>query len=242
MGKVLSTVATTLVVLFAAAIVAVIVVIPRVTGGATLAVLSGSMEPTIPTGAAIVIRPVEDPLTLEVGDVITYQAAPGVRQLITHRIIERQPQTTPPSYRTQGDANGAPDIQPVPVGAIRGKVWFHVPYLGHLTTAFNGQRGGMALASVVLIGVIIDRVGAIRRALREDREGGGATPATPSAPPPPPVVIPDTSPSVLGRRSATQPGFVHAAVAAPTFVAAHGAAGPTAAPAAFRPNPFVPPN
>ena len=58
------------------AALAVLIVIPRTTHGAAMTVLTGSMSPTIPTGSVVIVRPV-DPGTLHVGDVATYQKAPG---------------------------------------------------------------------------------------------------------------------------------------------------------------------
>lgn len=111
-------------------LVALLVVLPRVASAQPLTVLSSSMEPTFKAGSTVVIRPV-DPGDLSVGDVITFQAAPGVKELITHRILEVQP-TTPISFITKGDNNGGPDLEPVPAGAVRGQVWFDVPYVGYV--------------------------------------------------------------------------------------------------------------
>lgn len=223
MGRVLSTLVTTLVVLVAVAVVTVVAILPRATGGATLAVLSGSMEPTYPTGSAIVIRPVEDPTSLQVGDVITFQAAPGVQQLITHRIIERQPDTTPPSYRTQGDANAAPDITPVPIGAIRGQVWFHVPYLGSLTAGMSGPRGLMVVGIVLLLGVIVDRLNAIRRALLDDESTDAPTDAPSEADAPAPTLATTALPESVAFPAASAEASPPAPASAEAIVPAAGA-------------------
>src|SRR3546814_7265110 len=61
--------------------------VPRLMGGATLTVLSGSMSPTIPKGSIVLVKPV-DPQSLDEGDVITWQVRPGESTYITHRIVE----------------------------------------------------------------------------------------------------------------------------------------------------------
>ena len=151
--KVTSRLLVIVVALAAAALVAVLVVVPRVSGSTPLTVLTGSMTPTIPAGSVVLVKPV-DPMTLQPGDIITFQAAPGVERFVTHRVVRFQPDTTPPSYITKGDANRGEDSDPVPVGAIRGEVWLHVPYIGQAAELVHGPRGwGMlgALGGVLLL-------------------------------------------------------------------------------------------
>ena len=143
---------TAIFVLAVVALVGLLVVLPRLTGSAALTVLSGSMEPTIPVGSVVLIKPI-DPLAVQPGDVITFQAAPGVKEVITHRVVRFQPDTTPPSFITKGDANKGEDIDPVPVGAVRGEVWFHVPYVGNVSELVQGPQGWAALA--LLSGVLL---------------------------------------------------------------------------------------
>lgn len=150
--RVLGNVVVTAVVLVVVGLIAILVVVPRVTGSVPLTVLSGSMEPTIPVGSVVLMKPV-DPLAVQPGDVITFQAAPGVKEVITHRVVRFQPDTTPPSFITKGDANTGEDIEPVPVGAVRGEVWFHVPYVGNVSELVQGPRGwaGLAMLGGVLL-------------------------------------------------------------------------------------------
>src|SRR4051794_22353471 len=105
---------------------AVLTVVPRAVHGTALTVLTGSMTPTIPAGSVVVIRPV-DPGTPHVGDVVTYQKEAGKAEYITHRIVAIHADNKPVTLTTKGDANRGPDINPVPVSAVRGKVVLHVP-------------------------------------------------------------------------------------------------------------------
>lgn len=140
-----------LLVLLAAVIGAltVLLVLPRVTDGAAMTVLTGSMEPAIPTGSTVLVRPV-DPSTLGVGDVATYQRAAGEDVYITHRIVGVDRSASPPAYEFQGDANRGPDLKMVPQGAVRGEVWFHVPHLGALKNRVDGSAGVTLLAMLLL--------------------------------------------------------------------------------------------
>lgn len=177
-------VATVVAVLVACAVVGFLGIAPRVLGGATLTVLSGSMSPTIPTGSVVLIKPVEDVLTIEPGTVITFQKSPTERALVTHRVVDFQPETTPPSYITKGDANRGEDIDPVPIGAIRGEVVTHVPYLGSLADLFGGPRGRYLVGFAIGAFVIITQSRRLIRALREPDEEDGATNGAGSLPAP----------------------------------------------------------
>jgi signal peptidase len=130
---------------------AVVLVVPRAVHGAALTVLTGSMTPTIPVGSTVIVQPV-DPGTLRVGDVITFQTDPGKASYITHRIVAIHDDTKPVTLTTKGDANRGADIKPVPITAVRGKVLFHVPYLGTLRNAISIQGGGLVLMLIGLAG------------------------------------------------------------------------------------------
>jgi len=130
----------------------VLVVIPRATQGTALTVLTGSMTPAIPVGSTVVVR-VVDPGTLHIGDIGTYQRAPGVNEYITHRIVAIDTTTSPVNFTFKGDANRGPDITPVPAGAIRGKVWFHVPYLGSIKDGLSGGSGRVPLLGAATVGL-----------------------------------------------------------------------------------------
>lgn len=158
------------------AALAVVAVIPRAVHGAALTVLTGSMTPTIPVGSVAVVRPV-DPGTLHVGDVVTYQKAPGKPELITHRIIAIHTDTTPVTLITKGDANRGADVEPVPVTAVRGRVLFHVPYLGTFRNAVGTGGFGLLLVITGLVGYAITQLAS---ALRDRRDATSATTAIPT--------------------------------------------------------------
>lgn len=114
--NVVSTVLVALVVLLAVALVGV-----RLVGLNTYVVLSGSMEPTYHTGSLLYVKSV-DPQDLRVGDPITFMLNEDT--VATHRIIEILPDEEDSSvlrFRTQGDANDAPDGTPVHYKNVIGK-------------------------------------------------------------------------------------------------------------------------
>ena len=104
-------------------------------------ILTGSMEPTIPTGTSVLVHKV-DALTLEEGDIITFTSRdPAIYGAAnTHRIVgvEKDPQDKL-CFRTKGDANREEDAQLVYPEDIQGKVVFHwsagmASFLGYLHT------------------------------------------------------------------------------------------------------------
>jgi len=134
-----------------------VVVLPRATHGSAMTVLTGSMTPTIPVGSVVLVRPV-DPGTLRVGDVATYQPKAGKAEFITHRVLKIDSSTTPTTFTFKGDANRGADIAPVSAEQIRGKVWFHVPYLGAIRDGLHGKGGFTLVAMLLLVGYAISQL------------------------------------------------------------------------------------
>jgi signal peptidase I len=123
-----------------------------VTGGAALAVLSGSMTPGLPVGGMAFVRPV-DVASVQPGDVITFQREPGGPELVTHRVLAVDDAGGSPVFTTKGDANEDPDVDPVPASAVRGKLWFGVPHVGRLAAVLHSPKGA-GLLVVLVCGVI----------------------------------------------------------------------------------------
>ncbi len=130
-------------------ILALTIVIPRVTGSTPYTVLTGSMEPTYPPGTLIVVKPT-DPASLEIGDAITFQWESGKPDVVTHRITAVQYAAKGElRFTTQGDANRAPDERPVVPEQVHGKVWYAVPYVGYVNNYITGKQRSVLLTVVV---------------------------------------------------------------------------------------------
>jgi signal peptidase len=122
----------------AATILSIAVLLPLATflvatwllGWQLQSVLSGSMAPTYPVGSLLVIAPV-DPSDVEPGMPIVFQDPGGRDRLVTHRVVGIAPGETL-QFWTQGDANASRDPYPVPARMVRGRVLWHVSYLGNL--------------------------------------------------------------------------------------------------------------
>ena len=149
--NVVSRILVALVVLLAIALVGV-----RLVGIKTYAVVSGSMEPTYPTGSLLYVKSI-DIKELKVGDAITFMADEDT--VATHRIIEIIPDEEDSSvlrFRTQGDANETADGTPVHYKNIIGKPVFAIPYLGYFAHFVQNPPGlylaiGFAVVLVLLV-------------------------------------------------------------------------------------------
>lgn len=146
-AKLAGRIASSVLIVVFLAVMALFLIVPRVAHGAALTVLSGSMSPDLPVGSVVIVRSV-DPTSLRPGDVATYRQVGG-SNLITHRIVAIDRTTTPNTFTFRGDRNPVPDPTPVPASAIRGEVWFDVPFIGTLR-----QQLGQSRPTVVLIGVV----------------------------------------------------------------------------------------
>ena len=123
----------TFVMLIAAGLVAALIVVPKALGGASLTVLSGSMEPGIMPGDVVVTRGVDETrmAALKVGDVITFMPYADDPTLVTHRIVGLAAGAQGRSFVTQGDNNNAVDPWgPVHDYQIRGQLLYRVPMVG----------------------------------------------------------------------------------------------------------------
>ncbi|MEV7974138.1 signal peptidase I [Cellulomonas sp. NPDC089187] len=141
------------------ALIAALVVVPKVTGGTSLTVLSGSMEPTFAPGDVLVVRGVDSAdvcAEIAINDVITYFPKPDDPTLISHRVVGKTIGTFDDGTRcrlvTQGDANSAVD-DPISPEQVRGVLLYGIPKLGWLRQwAGDHIQPLMIAAAVALIG------------------------------------------------------------------------------------------
>ena len=108
---------------------------------------SGSMSPSIETGALALARQV-DAVDLEPGDVVTVRTADGA--LVTHRVVDTTMRGEEASLVLQGDANAAPDAEVYTVRSVD-RVVADVPYLGYVVAHALTPAGVVAMASVCLM-------------------------------------------------------------------------------------------
>ncbi|GEM_PF-490123 len=136
---------------FAVALLASMSLLPQVVNYKPYIVLSGSMAPSIPTGAVVFDVAVQ-PSQLKVGDVITYNRS-DVPETVTHRIIDKGGDESSPNFVTKGDANPERDVWSVQFapGTQAGKVVLSVPYVGYLYAELGSPIGRIVLLVVPVV-------------------------------------------------------------------------------------------
>ena len=144
--KWISTVGVILVVIFAMLVVGV-----KLLGWDVYVVLSGSMEPAIPTGSIIYTK---DPNIEELGpgDIITFQMTGG--KVATHRIDSIEGSGADLAYITKGDANDNVDANPVAPGNVIGQFVGVVPYAGYIINYVQSPMG-IFVSIAVIAGLLI---------------------------------------------------------------------------------------
>ncbi len=122
-------------------------------GYRTFSVLSGSMEPTIHTGDAVVDKPIS-PLEARVGDIVTFKDPSRGGQLVTHRLRSIRPEGNTFAMVTKGDANTAVERWTVPRNGSIGRVAYRLPQAGRVIVAVRGRYGRLLLIAlpVLLLG------------------------------------------------------------------------------------------
>ena len=126
-------------------------------------VFSGSMEPAIPVGGIVVIKPV-DPETLRIGDVICFRLSEPTS--ITHRIKN----ITDEGFITKGDANEDPDQWIVKKENVIGRVIFTIPFIGYLGYFVRTPTGFILLIVIPASVIIIMEIRNIVKELKKQKQ------------------------------------------------------------------------
>lgn len=120
----------------------------KLAGIQSFVVITGSMEPKIPTGAVVFTKPQSD---YKLNDVIAFNRGDAV---VTHRIVDVAEAKIGTSFTTKGDANSAIDQEAVLGASIVGKEMVSIPYLG-LFIKFLSTIQGFILFIVLPISIFI---------------------------------------------------------------------------------------
>lgn len=145
---------TAALVILLALFAAILTPLPEFFGWQVLAVQGGSMEPTIPLGSVIAVRPVQA-AQLQVGDVITFadRNRPDLR--VTHRIVGIETRNGERLAITKGDANNTTDSWNVPVDRAIGRVDLWLPYLGYVMVVLGLPVAKLATLGIVVLSMVV---------------------------------------------------------------------------------------
>jgi len=96
-------------------------------------IASGSMTPTMEVGDIAIVTST-DPSKIQAGDIIQYWKE---GEMILHRVHETYQTELGKLFITKGDANNAPDPDPIFPNQIRGKLILTIPKLGWVSIAIK---------------------------------------------------------------------------------------------------------
>ncbi len=130
--------------------VGVVSVGPRFLPYQMLPVLTGSMEPAIPTGALAVVVPVRGD-ELVPGDVITFHHPRDPRAYVTHRIAAIEEDGGARAFVTKGDANALPDAWRVMDTGTGWRYAFAVPAVGAVVAGVGSSPLHSAVFALSLL-------------------------------------------------------------------------------------------
>ncbi|WP_341952916.1 signal peptidase I [Salinibacterium sp. TMP30] len=133
---------------------ALVIVIPNLAGATPLTVLTSSMEPGLPPGTLVVVKPIATN-DIAMGDVITYQIESGKPGVITHRItgITNSSDGTR-TFTLKGDNNDVADELAVLPIQVVGKLWYSVPWIGNVSNFVNGD-GRSWLVPIIAVALFV---------------------------------------------------------------------------------------
>ena len=125
-------------------------------GQPVMTIISGSMTPTIAVGDIVVDAPVTavSASHLHVGQIISFRAAPGSPEIITHRIVAVRVQDGAVSYITKGDANNSADSTPRLASDVVGLYRFSIPRGGYALVALHTPRVLVMLLMSALLWIV----------------------------------------------------------------------------------------
>lgn len=154
--KKVANILSTLLIAVLVIVLAAVLVSKLIFGVEMKAVLTGSMEPELPVGSLLVIKPAEYE-EIAVGDDITFVRDKNLT-LVTHRVIEKDDETQ--KITTQGIANNSAD-KPTSYGNVVGKVAFHIPFAGYFVIWTSDLKGkiicGIIIAALVALSILFSK-------------------------------------------------------------------------------------
>lgn len=122
--------------------------IPDFLGYKSFVIVSGSMEPTIMTGDAILVKEVPQK-EIKINDIISFSQG---ETIVTHRVIEIVEENGIKKYKTKGDNNNTEDREKIAYEQIEGKYQLKINQFG---TIIKILKSKITLAILVIIIVII---------------------------------------------------------------------------------------
>ncbi len=119
---------------------------PDFFGYKSFVIVSGSMEPTIMTGDAILVKEVPQD-EVQISDIISFSQG---ETIVTHRVIGIVEENGIKKYKTKGDNNNTEDKEKITYEQIEGKYQFKISHFGIVTEILRSK-----ITLIILILIII---------------------------------------------------------------------------------------
>jgi len=143
-----------------AAVLALALIVPSFFGYGSVTVLSGSMTPTLHVGDVVIEHRVP-PLSVRVGDIVTFRVPEHQSRLYTHRVVAMEAVGSDVSFVTRGDANTGVERWTIPASGTIGRVELRIPNLGYVTNRAGsriGRFGLLVIPAILLAFVELRRI------------------------------------------------------------------------------------
>ncbi|NCB92774.1 MAG: signal peptidase I [Clostridia bacterium] len=131
--------------------------VPKLMGYHIYTVVSGSMEPAIPTGSLVYIK-YSPPEEVKEKEVIAFYSAMDGASIITHRVEVNN--TNMGQFLTKGDANEERDMNPIPYDNYIGKVVKSFPRVGGIAQTVTTGSGRIVAVCVIGFAILLEIIGA----------------------------------------------------------------------------------
>lgn len=140
---------------------------PDFFGYKSFVIVSGSMEPTIKKGDAILVKEVPEE-EIKTNDIISFTQG---ETNVTHRIIEIVEENGIKKYKTKGDNNNTEDKEKILYEQIEGKYQFKISQFGIVTEILKSKITLMILIIIIIfINYYKARIGAKKQKRKEKRK------------------------------------------------------------------------
>lgn len=142
---------------------------PSVFGYSVYRVSSGSMRPELEVGDVILGKSVKDPMSIKVGDVVTYKGSGELAgKLITHKVIEAPEEVDGKIVlRTKGVANEVADA-PINAERVVSVVVCEIEFLAAFYNYFFSPWGLLTVIALIILVFIDELIAMIKTITKND--------------------------------------------------------------------------
>lgn len=141
------------------------ITVPKAFGYEIYTVISGSMEPAIPTGSLVYVKH-EQPENVQTDDVIAFYGTDADGSIVTHRVVSNS--AAMGTFITKGDANSENDMHPIPYDNYIGTVKRSIPKLGGIFQTITEGKGKIAAISMIALAIVLEVLATILMGRKEE--------------------------------------------------------------------------